>query len=34
MARSADALHSRLRQFCQGEQTFVDTLLFCPDYTV
>lgn len=34
MARSADALHSRLRQFCQGEQTYVDSLLYCPDYTV
>ncbi len=34
MARSADALHSRLRQFCKGETTFVDSLLFCPHYTV
>ena len=34
MARSADALHDRLRTFCKGEQTFVDSLLYCPDYTV
>ncbi len=34
MARSADALHDRLRKFCKGEQTFVDSLLYCPDYTV
>ena len=34
MARSADALHERLRKFCKGEQTYVDTLLYCPDYTV
>ena len=34
MARSADALHARLRQFCKGEPTFIDTLLYCPDYTV
>ena len=32
MARSADALHERMRKFCKGEQTYVDTLL--PDYTV
>ena len=34
MARSTDALHTRLRQFCKGDTTYVDALLFCPDYTV
>ena len=34
MARSADALHARLRKFCKDEPTFVDSLLYCPDYTV
>ncbi len=34
MARSADALHNRLRTFCKGNQTFVDSLLYCPDYKV
>src|SRR3974390_1733091 len=34
MARSAEALHSRLRAFCKGDQTYVDSLLYCPDYTV
>lgn len=34
MARTADALHARLRQVCQGEATLVDSLLYCPDYTV
>ncbi|MBC7782065.1 MAG: ATP-binding domain-containing protein [Proteobacteria bacterium] len=34
MARSAEALRARLRQFCRGEETFVDALLYCPDYTV
>ncbi len=34
MARTADALHERLRKACGGEQIFVDTLLYCPDYTV
>jgi len=34
MARSADALHARLRAFCKGEPTQVDALLYCPDYTV
>jgi hypothetical protein len=34
MARSADALRNRLRAFCKGEQTLVDSLLYCPDYTV
>jgi hypothetical protein len=34
MARSADALHRRLRQACGEQATFVDSLLYCPDYTV
>ena len=34
MARSSEALHERLRKVCKGEQTFVDALLYCPDYTV
>jgi hypothetical protein len=34
MARSTEALHARLRQACKGEQTYVDSLLYCPDYTV
>ena len=34
MARSADALHRRLRQACGSEASFVDALLYCPDYTV
>lgn len=31
MARSADALHRRLRQCCKDQATFVDSLLCCPD---
>ena len=34
MARSADALHNRLRKACKDQETFVDSLLYCPDYTV
>ena len=34
MARTADALRDRLRKACKGEQTFVDALLYCPDYAV
>jgi len=34
MARNADALHTRLRQYCKGDATQVDALLYCPDYTV
>ena len=34
MARSADALHNRLRKACKDEETLVDSLLYCPDYTV
>ena len=34
MARTAEALRDRLRKACDGEQTEVDALLYCPDYTV
>jgi len=34
MARTADALRERLRKACGGEPIFVDSLLYCPDYTV
>ncbi|NTV95321.1 MAG: ATP-binding domain-containing protein [Thiobacillus sp.] len=34
MARSADALRTRLHQACPGDRTSVDSLLYCPDYTV
>ena len=34
MARSADALHNRLRAFCKGGPTAVDSMLYCPDYRV
>ena len=34
MARNADALHSRLRQYCGTDITHVDALLYCPHYTV
>lgn len=34
MARTAEALHERLRKACRGEQIHVDTLLYCPDYAV
>ena len=34
MARNTDALHARLRQYCKGAPTFVDSLLYCPHYTV
>ena len=34
MARNADALHSRLRQYCGADITHVDALLYCPHYTV
>ena len=34
MARSADALHRRLRRACGEQATYVDSLLYCPDYTV
>ena len=34
MARTSEALHDRLRKACKGEQTFIDALLYCPDYAV
>src|SRR5687767_303078 len=34
MARTADALHARLRQVCGTDATLVDSLLYCPDYSV
>jgi len=34
MARTAEALRERLRKACGAEQVFVDSLLYCPDYTV
>lgn len=34
MARSADALRTRLYAACQGERPALDSLLYCPDYTV
>ena len=34
MARTVEALHERLRNVCKGEQTWIDSLLYCPDYTV
>lgn len=34
MARTAGAIDGRLRQFCKGAKTPLETLLYCPDYTV
>jgi hypothetical protein len=34
MARSADALRKRLNKYCTGEQPTLDSLLYCPDYSV
>ena len=34
MARSAEALRARLIACCQGEKFSLDSLLYCPDYTV
>lgn len=34
MARSMDALHARLRKACGEQPTYLDSLLYCPDYTV
>lgn len=34
LARTADALTQRLRTICADEPPQVDSLLFCPDYTV
>ena len=34
MARTAGAIDGRLRQFCKGLKTPLETLLYCPDYGV
>ena len=34
MARSAEALRKRLHAHCQGDRPALDSLLYCPDYTV
>ncbi len=34
MARTADAIDARLQQFCKGARTPIESLLYCPDYTV
>jgi hypothetical protein len=34
MARTAGAIDARLRQFCKGAKTPLETLLYCPDYQV
>lgn len=34
MARTAEALRERLRKACEGETIQLDSLLYCPDYTV
>jgi hypothetical protein len=34
LARNTDALHSRLRQICGSDKTYIDSLLYCPHYTV
>jgi hypothetical protein len=34
MARSADALRNRLNKYCTGEKPTLDSLLYCPDYSV
>lgn len=34
MARTAGAIDTRLRQFCKGVKTPLESLLYCPDYTV
>ena len=34
MARTASAIDGRLRQFCKGVKTPIETLLYCPDFTV
>ncbi|MEI8036334.1 MAG: nuclease-related domain-containing protein, partial [Betaproteobacteria bacterium] len=33
LARNTDALHSRLRQICGSDKTYIDSLLYCPHYT-
>jgi hypothetical protein len=34
MTRSAEALRNRLNTHCQGDKPMLDSLLYCPDYTV
>ncbi|MFZ3043190.1 MAG: ATP-dependent helicase [Thiobacillus sp.] len=34
MARSAEALRKRLNKYCAGEKPTLDSLLYCPDYSV
>jgi hypothetical protein len=34
MARSSEALRKRLNAHCQGDKPLLDSLLYCPDYTV
>jgi hypothetical protein len=34
MARSVEALRKRLHQYCPGEKPTLDSLLYCPDYSV
>lgn len=34
MVRSAEALRKRLNANCQGDKPMLDSLLYCPDYTV
>jgi hypothetical protein len=34
LARDADALRARLRPLLNGDEAHLDTLLYCPDYTV
>lgn len=34
MARTADAVHHRLRQVCPETPTQLESLLYCPDYTL
>lgn len=34
LARTVDGLHNRLRSYCRGETTYVDALLYCPDFAV
>jgi len=34
MARSVDALRNRLNKYCTGEKPTLDSLLYCPDYSV
>lgn len=34
MGRTLDGMRSRLNDYCQGTKAVLDTLLYCPDYTV